>query len=110
MRFLEPDDLDDPILSVVNFVDILLVLVGILLIIIVRNPLNPFQQNNIVVIENPGQANMKMTIKEGEELKQYESKGEIGEGHGTRAGITYRLKDGRMIYVPEPADAPDKAD
>ena len=25
---------------------------------------------------------------------------------GVRAGITYRLDDGRMIYVPEPAGNP----
>ena len=39
--------------------------------------------------------------KDGKELKRYQASGEIGEGHGSRAGVTYRLADGRMIYVPE---------
>lgn len=106
MRFLEHDEIDDPILSVVNLVDLFLVVIGILMIVIVRNPLNPFSQDNVVVVENPGQANMRMIVKNGEELTRYESTGEMGEGGGVRAGVTYRLADGRMIYVPE-AEAGD---
>jgi hypothetical protein len=101
MRFLDHDDEDDPLLSVVNLIDLFLVVIGILLIVIVQNPINPFRQDNVVVVENPGEASMRMLIKDGQELKQYESSGEIGEGQGAKAGITYRLNDGRMIYVPE---------
>lgn len=103
MRFLESDESDDPILSVVNLVDLFLVVVGILMVVIVRNPLNPFNSDNVMVIENPGQANMRMLIKQGEELTEYQSSGEIGEGEGSKAGVAYRLNDGRMIYVPEAA-------
>ena len=77
MRFLEEDE-DDPILSVVNLVDLFVVVIGILMILLVQNPLNPFQNENVVVIENPGEADMRMTIKQGEELTRYESSGEIG--------------------------------
>jgi hypothetical protein len=101
MRFLEESESDDPILSVVNLIDVFLVVVAILMIIIVRNPLNPFVSQNVVVIENPGKENMTMTLKEGEELKRYELSGQIGEGQGVKAGITYRLPDGRLVYVPE---------
>ncbi|WP_226688060.1 DUF2149 domain-containing protein [Stutzerimonas stutzeri] len=101
MRFLEHDEADDPILSMVNLIDLFLVVIGILLIVIVQNPLNPFGQDQVVVIENPGEADMRMLVKDGQELKRYESSGEIGEGQGTKAGVTYRLADGRMIYVPE---------
>ncbi|KLI98001.1 DUF2149 domain-containing protein [Luteimonas sp. FCS-9] len=101
MRFLDSDEADDPILSVVNLIDLFLVVIGILMIVIVRNPLNPFAREDVVVIENPGQADMRITIREGEELTRYESTDEIGEGGGIRAGVTYRLPDGRMIYVPE---------
>lgn len=106
MRFLEEDE-DDPILSVVNLVDLFVVIIGILMIMIVQNPLNPFQNDNVIVVENPGEADMRMTIKQGEELTSYESNGEIGEGEGIKAGIAYRLPDGRMIYVPEGAQATD---
>ncbi|HDS1530477.1 TPA: DUF2149 domain-containing protein [Stenotrophomonas maltophilia] len=101
MRFLDDDEADDPILSVVNLIDLFLVVTGILMIVIVRNPLNPFTSQDVTVIENPGQANMRITVKQGEELTRYQSTGEIGEGGGVKAGVTYRLPDGRMVYVPE---------
>ncbi|HGM5043687.1 TPA: DUF2149 domain-containing protein [Stenotrophomonas maltophilia] len=103
MRFLDDDEADDPILSVVNLIDLFLVVTGILMIVIVRNPLNPFTSQDVTVIENPGQANMRITVKQGEELTRYQSTGEIGEGGGIKAGVTYRLPDGRMVYVPEGA-------
>lgn len=99
-RFTDYED-DDPILSVVNLIDLFLVITVVLLIIIVRNPLNPFSSENVVVIENPGEDNMSITIKEGEELTRYESSGDIGEGDGVKAGVTYMLPDGKMVYVPE---------
>jgi hypothetical protein len=101
MRFLNDQDSDDPLLSVVNLVDVFLVVVAMLMIVVVKNPLNPFSNRDVTVIENPGQPDMKVTIKQGQELKRYESSSEMGEGKGTRAGVTYRLPDGRMIYVPE---------
>lgn len=103
MRFLGEDETDDPLLSVVNLIDVFLVVIAMLMIIIVRNPLNPFAAENAVVVENPGKPEMRITVKEGKELTRYESSGEIGQGKGVRAGIAYKLPDGRMIYVPEGA-------
>lgn len=100
MRFLDSED-DDPILSVVNLIDLFLVVIGILMIVILQNPLNPFAAENVTVVENPGTDAMRITLKEGEVLRRYEASEGIGEGEGIRAGITYRLDDGRMIYVPE---------
>ncbi|MCO7514223.1 DUF2149 domain-containing protein [Pseudomonas guariconensis] len=104
MRFLDHDEADDPIISMVNLIDLFLVVIGILMVVIVQNPLNPFSKDKVVVIENPGEADMRMLVKDGQELKRYESSGEIGEGQGTKAGVTYRLANGKMIYVPEAAD------
>jgi hypothetical protein len=101
MRFLNDSDGDDPILSLVNLIDVFLVVVAMLMIIIVRNPLNPFASPDVVVVENPGKADMRITVKAGQELTRYQTSGAIGEGQGVRAGITYRLPDGRMIYVPD---------
>ncbi|MBP7339679.1 DUF2149 domain-containing protein [Niveispirillum sp.] len=101
MRFLEGDEADDPLLSVVNLIDLFLVVIAVLMIVIVRNPLNPFSQDKVTVVENPGTPEMRITIKDGKELTRYDSTGQIGEGKGVKAGITYRLPDGRMIYVPE---------
>lgn len=107
MRFLDEED-NDPMLSVVNLIDLFLVIIGVLMIVIAQNPLNPFSQEQVVVIENPGEADMRITIKEGQELTRYEASGEVGQGQGARAGVTYRMNDGRMIYVPEDSSSHDK--
>jgi hypothetical protein len=44
---------------------------------------------------------MRITVKQGQDLTRYDLSKEMGEGRGARAGITYRLPDGRLIYVPE---------
>lgn len=100
MRFLDEDD-DDPITAVVNLIDLFVVIIAILLVVLVQNPLNPFNARDLMVIENPGKADMRITVKEGDELTRYESQGRVGEGQGVKAGSAYRLPDGRMIYVPE---------
>lgn len=101
MRFLEEEDADDPILSVVNLVDLFLVICGVLMVLIARNPLNPFQSKDVVVVENPGKEDMTITIKNGEKLERYTSSDQMGNGGGTKAGVTYRLPDGNLVYIPE---------
>ncbi|WP_033073858.1 DUF2149 domain-containing protein [Sphingopyxis sp. MWB1] len=101
MRFLEDDEADDPILSVVNLVDLFLVITAVLMVLIVRNPLNPFQSDKVMVVENPGEEDMTITIKNGEKLERYTSTDQLGEGGGVKAGTTYRLPDGNLVYVPE---------
>ncbi len=97
---IEAED-DDPILSVVNIIDVFLVVIAVLLIAVIENPINPFVAANAVVITNPGTDRMEVVIRRGKELKHYKAAGQIGEGEGQRMGTAYRLKDGTMIYVPE---------
>lgn len=54
---------------------------------------------------------MEVIVKDGEEIKQYKSTGEIGSGEGTRAGVAYQMADGSLVYVPEGKEesAKDKA-
>jgi len=101
MRFIEDDEADDPILSVVNLVDLFLVICAVLMVLVARNPLNPFQSQNVVVVENPGKENMTITIKDGEKLERYTSTDQMGKGGGVKAGVTYRLPNGNLVYVPE---------
>ncbi|MDT3679048.1 MAG: DUF2149 domain-containing protein [Burkholderiaceae bacterium] len=106
---LSDDDGDDPILSVVNIVDVFLVVIAVLLIAVMENPLNPFATQDVVVLRNPGEPDMSMLVREGKELKEYRSSGQIGEGEGAKAGTAYRLRNGSMVYVPEqpsPAASP----
>ena len=101
MRLLDEDESMNPALSVVNLVDVFLVLIAALLIAIAQNPLNPFLDENVTVIKNPGEKNMEIIVKEGEKIETYEDSGEIGSGDGVKAGTAYKMQDGSIIYVPE---------
>jgi hypothetical protein len=99
--FLHEDESDDPILSVVNLIDVFLVIIAALLVSVAQSPANPFGAENVTVIKNPGKPDMEITMKEGQKITRYQAKGQIGSGDGEKAGVAYRLKDGGMVYVPE---------
>lgn len=101
LKLLEETESDDPILSVVNLIDVFLVIIAALLLTVAANPINPFTNEKVTVIKNPGQPNMEIVVKDGEKLDRYKSSGAIGQGEGAKAGVAYRLKDGSMVYVPE---------
>lgn len=102
LKLLHEPDSDDPILSVVNIIDIFLVIIAALLITVAQNPLlNAFGQQDVTVITNPGKPSMEMVVKQGEKIERYKSSGQIGEGDGDKAGTAYRMKDGSIVYVPE---------
>lgn len=105
-RLLDDIEDDDPILSVVNLIDVFLVVIAALLLAVASNPANPFSAQTMTIIKNPGQPNMEMIVKDGEKLERYQASGAIGEGHGTKAGVAYRMKDGSMVYVPETGASP----
>lgn len=97
----EPQD-DDPILSVVNLIDIFLVVIAALLITVAQNPLmNPFSKRDVTVITDPGKPSMEMVVKKGEKIERYKASGAIGSGDGEKAGVAYRMQDGSIVYVPE---------
>ena len=101
LRLMDDLESDDPILSVVNIIDVFLVIIAALLLAVANNPMNPFTADNVTVIKNPGKPDMEMIIKDGRKIEKYKSSGKIGQGEGDKAGVAYRLKDGSMVYVPE---------
>jgi len=101
MKLLNDDESLNPILSTVNLIDVFLVIIAALLISIAQNPLNPFINDDVTVVKNAGKENMEVIVKKGKEITVYKSSGYIGHGDGVKAGVTYKLKDGNMIYVPE---------
>lgn len=104
IKLLHEAETDDPILSVVNLIDIFLVVIAALLITVAQNPLlNPFNKQDVTVITDPGKPSMEITVKKGEKIERYKSSGAVGSGDGEKAGVAYRMKDGSIIYVPEGA-------
>ncbi|HEX2009526.1 MAG TPA: DUF2149 domain-containing protein [Roseateles sp.] len=102
MKLLHEAETDDPILSVVNLIDIFLVVIAALLITVAQNPMiNPFNKQDVTVITDPGKPNMEITVKKGEKIERYKSSGSVGSGDGEKAGVAYKMKDGSIVYVPE---------
>ena len=91
----------EDILSVVNLIDVFLVIIAALLLAVAQSPTNPFTAEQVTVIKNPGKENMEVIIKDGAKIEHYKASGEIGEGQGAKAGVAYKMKDGSMVYVPE---------
>ncbi|WP_018871030.1 MULTISPECIES: DUF2149 domain-containing protein [unclassified Thioalkalivibrio] len=93
-RFLDSEEEADPILSVVNIVDVFLVIIVVLLIMVAQSAASEIQD-----VDSAEQG--EVVPETMEELDRYESSGEIGEGQGVRAGTTYQLEDGTMVFVPD---------
>lgn len=104
-RLLDDVEEDDPILSVVNLIDVFLVVIAALLLAVANSSVNPFSTESVTIIKNPGKDNMEIIVKDGQKVDHYKASGEIGEGQGAKAGVAYRLKDGSMVYVPEAGEA-----
>ena len=102
LRILDEDD-DDPVLSTINLIDVFLVVIGMLLIAVINNPMNPFVNDKLTIIRNEGKPDMEIITKDGQKVTRFKASGASGEGDGEKAGTAYRMKDGSMVYVPAAA-------
>jgi len=100
-RLLDEAHDEDPILSVVNLIDVFLVLIAALLLSVANSPLSPYGADQVTIIRNPGRPDMELVIKDGTKIEHFRAEGSGGAGGGERAGIAYRMKDGSLVYVPE---------
>jgi len=103
-RLLDECDADDPILSVVNLIDVFLVVIAALLLAVAQSPLSsmgPFGADKVTVIRNPGAADMEIVVKDGSKVERYKGSGGSGQGAGVKVGSAYRLPDGSLVYLPE---------
>ena len=79
-KLTEDMEADDPILSLVNLIDVFLVIIAALLLAVANTPLNAFSQDKVTIIRNPGQENMEIIIKDGRKIERYQGRGGNGEG------------------------------
>ena len=104
-RLHEEGENDDPLLSVINLIDVFLVLIAALLLSIAENPLQPFSQENITVIRHAGESNMEIITRHGDRIERFRGDGQSApansQAEGVRAGTAYRLPDGSLIYIPD---------
>ena len=98
----DDDSAIDPTAGMANLFDVAMVFAVALMVALVSYLRLPalLQQKDYTVITNPGQPDMEILVKEGEEIRHYESSDQTGFGHGELLGQAYRLADGRVVYVP----------
>lgn len=101
LKLYDDPETDDPILSVVNLIDVFLVLIAALLLTIASNPLNPFGTDKVTLIRNAGKPNMEIVTRDGKKIEQFQAAGTAGQGKGVKAGVAYRMNDGSLVYVPD---------
>ncbi len=103
-RRLILDDEEDPLSGVANLFDAAMVFAVALLVALVMSASVPELLNpkaNLTVVKNPGQDNMQVIIKKGQEIKVLNMTEEVASGQGRRLGTAYRLATGEVIYVPD---------
>lgn len=101
LKLDENQEADDPLLSLVNLIDVFLVLIAALLLAVANNPLSPYGDDKITLIRNAGRPDMEIVTRDGKRIERFAADGSAGHGEGVRAGIAYRMSDGSLIYVPE---------
>lgn len=97
------DEKFDPLMNLFDAAFVFAVALLVALVSFLKVP-DLLRQKDYTIITNPGTPEMKITIKEGEEIKRYEATDSTGTGTGELLGRAYRLKDGRVVYVPKESE------
>ncbi len=95
---------DDPLSGVANLFDIGLVfVVSLLLALMSVYHIQDFfnDKSEITIMKKSAQGKLEIIMKKGKEIKAYKVSKKIGEGEGEKLGTAYRLKNGKIIYIPE---------
>ena len=104
-RLIDNEDEQNPLTGVANLFDIAMVFSVALLVALVMSYQMPELLNpneDITIVKNPGQQDMKIIIKdEGKPIEVLNMTDQVGGGTGEALGTAYKLADGRIIYVPE---------
>jgi hypothetical protein len=92
---------DDPAAGLLNLFDIWLVFAVSLLLAAISYSQDARQPDAATTIKNPGQPDMEIVTKQGEEIERLKMTDRQLTGEGEKLGTAYRLKSGKVVYVPE---------
>lgn len=54
------------------------------------------------IVKNPGQDNMEIVSKQGQEIRRYKAEGRgAAEGNEKIIGTAYQLESGEIVYLPD---------
>ena len=102
---LHDEEERNPLEGVANLFDTAMVFAVALMLALVMSYQMPellSPTEDITIVKNPGQEDMKIIIKEqGQPIEVMNLTDQIGGGTGDVLGTAYKLADGRVVYVPD---------
>jgi hypothetical protein len=106
---------EDPLLGVANLFDVALVFIVALLLSLMSTYqiLDFFDPESEITIMKKVKDQWQIITKKGKEVKVKKvTDRKVGGNEGVRLGTAYQLKDGRVIYIPDPMSEgrPNQAD
>ncbi len=91
---------DDPAAGLLNLFDIWLVFaVSLLLAALTYSQVA--HPDPATAVKNPGEPDMEIVTKQGQEIETLRMTDKKLTGEGEKLGTAYRLKSGKVVYVPE---------
>jgi hypothetical protein len=101
-RYEEP--LEDPISGVANLFDVSVVFIVSMMIALFMayNMLDMMDpKSEMTIMKKSADGRVEIVTKKGKEIKVQKVTDKRLSGEGERLGTAYKLKDGKVIYVPE---------
>ena len=100
--YMQP--LEDPLSGVANLFDASIVFIVSMMIALfmaynMLDLLDPHSE--VTIAKRTAEGRLEIITKKGREIKARKVTDRRLTGEGTRLGTAYRLKDGRVIYVPD---------
>ncbi|MDR1051266.1 MAG: DUF2149 domain-containing protein [Deltaproteobacteria bacterium] len=95
---------DDPMLAVINLIDIFLVfIVAVLISFLSALGLGEIlsKDSEVTVVKKTPDGEMTIITKTANRLEASRITRTEAEGRGVRLGVAYRLEDGSMVYMPD---------
>jgi len=94
---------DDPMSSVANLFDVAMIFaIGLLVVALMHFGVEELiTQTDITIVKNPGQENMQVIIKQGDDIEKLELTKEEVSTSGRKFGTIYQTEGGGWVLVKE---------
>lgn len=97
---------EDPLAGVANLFDASIVfIVGLMITLFSVYNMGDLisGEGEVTMVKTDASGAQEIIVKKGQTIKAYKLSGAAGSGNGERLGAAYRLANGQIIYVPDPA-------
>lgn len=97
---------DDPLSGVANLFDVAMIFaIGLLVVALTHFGVEELiTQSDVTIVKNPGQENMQVIIKQGDEIEKLELTREEITTSGRKFGTIYQTDGGGWVLVKDESD------